>query len=103
MGKSNSNSKERWVAIVTGVFSIAIAIIYLILITVLDARGPMLPPPSEALGVVEVAFSDSFEVVLQPYELPISRNFVEMIHDGLGHSDVVQLLAPLHPPSLDLV
>ena len=55
MGKSKSNSKERWVAIVTGAFSIAIAVVYLILITVLD-RGPMLPPPPEALGVVVVAF-----------------------------------------------
>ena len=52
MDKPQSNG--RWVAIITGAFSIAIALIYLGLITVLDARGPMLPPPSEALGVVEV-------------------------------------------------
>ena len=47
MDKPQSNG--RWVAIITGAFSIAIALIYLGLITVLDARGPMLPPPPEAL------------------------------------------------------
>ena len=57
---ANSQSKGRWVAIIAGAFSIAIALIYLILITVLDARGPMLPPPPEALGVVATAFSDLF-------------------------------------------
>ena len=51
---SDSQSKGRWVALITGAFSIFIGIIYLILITVLDARGPMLPPPPEALGVVVV-------------------------------------------------
>ena len=48
-----SEQRPRWVAIVTGAISIAIAVVYLLLITVLDARGPMLPPPPEALGVVE--------------------------------------------------
>ncbi len=46
----------RWVAILTGSFSILIAIIYLILITILDSRGPMQPPPLEALAVVGVVF-----------------------------------------------
>ena len=41
---------SRWVAIVTGAISVAIGVIYLLLITVLDARGPMLPPPAEALA-----------------------------------------------------
>ncbi len=39
-------------ALATGAASIAIGVIYLLLITVLDARGPMRPPPPEALGVV---------------------------------------------------
>ena len=42
--------RPRWVAIVTGAISIAIAVVYLLLIAVLDARGPMLPPPAEALA-----------------------------------------------------
>ena len=46
-----SRLRGRWVAIVTGAFSILIAVLYLALITVLDARGPLLPPPPEALGV----------------------------------------------------
>lgn len=44
-------TRGRWVAIVTGAISIAIAVAYLALITVLDARGPLQPPPPEALGV----------------------------------------------------
>ena len=55
-----SQSKGRCVAVITGTFSIFIALIYLILTTVLDARGPMSPPPLEALGVVVVAFVDHF-------------------------------------------
>ena len=43
--------RGRWVAIVTGAMSVAIAVAYLLLITVLDARGPLLPPPPEALGL----------------------------------------------------
>ena len=48
---STPNPRGRWVAIITGALSIAIAVAYLLLITVLDARGPLLPPPPEALGV----------------------------------------------------
>ena len=65
MGQSQTNG--RWVAIVTGTFSVLIAIAYLVLITILDFRGPMIPPPSEALGAVVIAFSDSFAEVLQLY------------------------------------
>lgn len=42
--------RGRWVAILTGALSILIGVLYLILITVLDQRGPLLPPPPEALG-----------------------------------------------------
>ncbi len=52
----NENTRGKLVAIITGVFSIAIGIIYLGLIMILDSRGPMLPPPPEALGVVVTAF-----------------------------------------------
>jgi len=48
---STDSSRGRWVAIVTGAISIAIAVAYLALITVLDARGPLQPPPPEALGL----------------------------------------------------
>ena len=44
-------TRGRWVAIVTGAISILIAAAYLVVITVLDARGPLLPPPPEALGL----------------------------------------------------
>lgn len=48
---NTDSSRGRWVAIVTGAISIAIAVAYLALITVLDARGPLQPPPPEALGL----------------------------------------------------
>ncbi|MBW0167826.1 MAG: hypothetical protein KXJ49_10030 [Vulcanococcus sp.] len=38
-------------AIVTGAISVLIAVAYLVLITVLDSRGPLLPPPPEAMGL----------------------------------------------------
>ena len=65
MGKSQT--KGRLLAIVTGAFSILIALAYLVLITVLDSRGPMLPPPQEALGAVVVVWLDSFVKALQLY------------------------------------
>jgi hypothetical protein len=42
--------RGRWVAIVTGAISVLVAVLYLILIAVLDSRGPLQPPPPEALG-----------------------------------------------------
>ena len=54
---------SRWVAIVTGAISVAIGVIYLLLITVLDARGPMLPPPAEALAGAEGASLPTAEAV----------------------------------------
>ena len=60
--------REKCVAVITGVFSVGIAIVYLILISFLDSRGQMLPPPSEALGVVVIAVFDSFVEVQQLFE-----------------------------------
>lgn len=51
-----NDQRGRWVAILTGALSVLIGVLYLILITVLDQRGPLLPPPPEALvGAVVVA------------------------------------------------
>jgi hypothetical protein len=49
------NTRGRWVAIATGAISILIGVVYLVLITVLDSRGPLLPPPPEAFGVAVVS------------------------------------------------
>ncbi len=49
---SEKNKRGKIVAIITGAFSVLIAFIYLILIVILDARGPMAPPPPEAFGMV---------------------------------------------------
>jgi hypothetical protein len=50
----SSQRRGRWVAIVTGAISVLVAVLYLILIAVLDSRGPLLPPPPEALGQLSV-------------------------------------------------
>ncbi len=42
--------RGRWVAIVTGAVSVLIGVLYLGLILVLDSRGPLQPPPPEALA-----------------------------------------------------
>ncbi len=65
MGEKKSRSK--WIALSTGFFSILICFFYLLLITLLDSRGAMLPPPPEAFGEV-VAVYDVFSVMgLQIY------------------------------------
>ncbi|MBM5821014.1 MAG: hypothetical protein FJ082_00725 [Cyanobacteria bacterium K_Offshore_surface_m2_011] len=50
-----NDRRGRWVAILTGALSILIGVAYLVLITVLDSRGPLQPPPPEALGVAAAA------------------------------------------------
>ena len=45
------SGRARWVAILTGALSVLIGVAYLVLITLLDSRGPLLPPPPEALGL----------------------------------------------------
>ena len=63
------DNRKRFLAIITGAISVSIGIIYLILITLLDIRGPMLPPPPEAFGVVLSVF-DCFSLEVLPlYEM----------------------------------
>lgn len=45
-----NQTRGRWVAIITGALSVLIGVAYLLLIALLDSRGPLLPPPPEALG-----------------------------------------------------
>ncbi|MCP9926898.1 hypothetical protein [Cyanobium sp. CH-040] len=47
---SSQQRRGRWVAIVTGAISVLVGVLYLLLIVVLDSRGPLQPPPPEALG-----------------------------------------------------
>ena len=42
-------NKKNVLALITAFISIMIGIIYLALVFILDFRGPMNPPPSEAL------------------------------------------------------
>ena len=57
-------NKKNILALTTAVVSIMIGVIYLALVFALDLRGPMIPPPSEALISV-VAFSNSFQLADQ--------------------------------------
>ena len=60
------SQRPRWIAIVTGAISVAIGLLYLLMITALDARGPLLPPPPEALVGVEVVASPIAEAAPPP-------------------------------------
>ena len=42
--------RSRWVAILTGALSILIGVLYLLVVSVLDRSGPLLPPPPEAFA-----------------------------------------------------
>lgn len=44
--------RQKMVAIVTGVISVGLAIVYLVLVQLLDLRGEMLPAPVESLGIL---------------------------------------------------
>ena len=52
--KKDFFNKKNILALVTAFISIMIGLIYLALVFVLDLRGPMSPPPSEALIAVVV-------------------------------------------------
>ncbi|MEO1001652.1 MAG: hypothetical protein AAFX65_00900 [Cyanobacteria bacterium J06638_7] len=49
---SSERRRGRWVAISTGAISVLVGVLYLLMILVLDSRGPLQPPPPEALGLV---------------------------------------------------
>ena len=66
MQKSQS---KKILAIATCFISILIGLLYLILITFLDARGPMIPPPSEAFGEVAIEIVSFPLKVLQLFAL----------------------------------
>ncbi len=52
---NNFFNKKNIIALVTAFISILIGLIYLGFVMALDFRGPMIPPPSEAL-ISEVTF-----------------------------------------------
>ncbi len=63
---SKSTDNKKLLAIITSSISVLIGLFYLLMITILDARGSMLPPPPEAFGE-EVIVDDGFsEVDQQP-------------------------------------
>ena len=63
-----TSGRGRWVAIVTGAISVLIGVLYLAMIVVLDSRGPLQPPPPEALG--ELAITRPQALVANSAALP---------------------------------
>lgn len=63
---ADPSKRSRWIAIVTGAISVMIGLVYLLMITLLDARGPMRPPPPEALVAAAVAVPLPVEGVQSP-------------------------------------
>ena len=53
--KKDLFNKKNILALITAFISIMIGVIYLAFVFALDFRGPMIPPPSEAL-ISAVAF-----------------------------------------------
>ncbi len=47
--------KKNVIAVLACFFSVLIGVIYLAITFILDSRGPILPPPPEAFGVVVIA------------------------------------------------
>ena len=62
---NKSGLYKKFIAICTAVISVLIGILYLLLITIMDARGPMVPPPPEAFGAVVTVSVDS-SLMAQP-------------------------------------
>lgn len=42
--------RSKWIAIITGIFSLFIGILYLLMVQILDMRGEMIPAPLSLLG-----------------------------------------------------
>jgi hypothetical protein len=74
------SQRPRWIAIVTGAISVAIGLLYLLMITALDARGPLLPPPPEALVGVVVVASPIAEAALPPDALLSPKSVATTFH-----------------------
>ena len=52
MGNSESMDRKKIVAIVTGVISVLLGVVYLVIVQLLDARGEMIPAPITDLSLL---------------------------------------------------
>jgi hypothetical protein len=76
--------RSRWVAILTGALSILIGGLYLLMVTVLDRSGPLLPPPPEAFAeAVPAAAGRSLPGSGAPSAPPLEDEVARIAHpDG---------------------
>lgn len=82
---SDQNAQQqrgKWVAVLTGAVSILIGLLYLALITVLDSRGPMRPPPPEALVGAAVVSSPPAGADPQPDGVPSPESPAVSVRGG---------------------
>ena len=83
MSETESQRRRgKWIAVFTGAVSILIGLFYLGLITVLDSRGPMRPPPPEALVGAAVVSSPLAEVDRPPVVALSQETPAVSDHDG---------------------
>lgn len=78
---NNSGFYKKIIAIITAGISILIGLLYLLLISIMDTRGQMLPPPPEAFGAVVAEYIDSSLMVQPLYKLLPQGNSLSCFHD----------------------
>lgn len=59
-GEDAGDAQKKAVAVLTGVVAMALSVAYLAMVTFLESRGPLKPPPCEATGTCEDA-ADALE------------------------------------------
>lgn len=58
--------RSKWIAIITGLFSLLLGILYLAMVQLLDMRGEMIPAPLSFLGLLDfVVKADSLWLYLK--------------------------------------
>jgi len=59
-GESKEDGKKKFVAMSTGAVALALGVVYLLAVAALESRGPLKPPPPEALIGSVQAISNYF-------------------------------------------
>ena len=74
-GEDAGDAQKKLVAVLTGVVAMALSVAYLAMVTFLESRGPLKPPPCEATGTCEDA-ADALETAA----LTLKHVFLMALH-----------------------